>query len=49
MTNRMTKTGVKADYARPKLVVYGEFSRLTAAGSGPLVEGINMMANMRRI
>lgn len=36
-------------YSPPKLVVYGEFSKLTAAGSGSLFEtGPGMMGTMRR-
>lgn len=38
----------KAPYAQPKLMVYGGFSQLTAAGSGVLVEGPNMGSLMRR-
>jgi len=37
----------KAPYAQPKLMVYGGFSQLTAAGSsGPVENG--MMTNMIR-
>lgn len=38
----------KALYAQPKLVVYGGFSQLTAAGSSGVVEGAMMTALMRR-
>lgn len=38
----------KATYAQPKLMVYGGFSQLTAAGSLNTVEGPNMMDLMRR-
>ena len=38
----------KAPYTQPKLMVYGGFSQLTAAGSGAIVEGAGMMALMRR-
>lgn len=38
-----------ARYARPQLVVYGDFARLTAAGSGTLQEGAMMTTGMRFI
>lgn len=38
----------KALYAQPKLVVYGGFSQLTAAGSSGIVEGMAMTSLMRR-
>ncbi len=38
----------KATYARPKLIIYGGFSQLTAAGSAGLVEG-RAMTNVNRI
>ncbi len=42
------ETAAKAPYVQPKLMVYGGFSQLTAAGSGALVEGAMMTALMRR-
>lgn len=38
---------VKAAYAQPKLMVYGGFSQLTAAGSGAIQEGMMATALMR--
>jgi hypothetical protein len=38
----------KAAYAQPKLMVYGGFSQLTAAGSGGILEGMAMTNLMRR-
>lgn len=38
----------KAQYSKPKLSIYGEFANLTAGGTGSLVEGMMMMALMRR-
>lgn len=48
MTDRSTKTGAKAVYAQPKLAVYGQFSKLTASGSGMMIENATMMGMMRR-
>jgi len=42
MTERSLKTEQKAQYARPKLAVYGEFSKLTASGSFASGEGTGM-------
>ena len=47
MANQTGNAGQKAQYAKPKLTVYGEFANLTAAATGSLVEGPNMMSNMR--
>lgn len=38
----------KATYSQPKLMVYGNFSQLTAGGSGTLMEGAAMANTMRR-
>lgn len=38
----------KNAYAQPKLVVYGGFSELTAAGSSGPVEGAMMTSLLRR-
>ncbi|MFN4020347.1 MAG: lasso RiPP family leader peptide-containing protein [Erythrobacter sp.] len=38
----------KAQYAKPRLAVYGEFANLTAGGTGSIVEGMMMTALMRR-
>jgi hypothetical protein len=37
----------KAAYSQPKLMVYGNFSQLTAGGSGTLMEGAAMTRLMR--
>jgi hypothetical protein len=37
----------KASYAQPKLMVYGGFSQLTAAGSAGVLEGMAMTSAMR--
>lgn len=47
MSDRSLST--KAQYSRPKLVVYGEFSKLTASGSAMINEGTGMMNdNLRK-
>jgi hypothetical protein len=48
MTQRIATPEGKAQYAKPKLSVYGEFANLTAGGAGSLVEGMMMTALMRR-
>lgn len=45
----MTDRNDSKPYSSPKLVTYGAFSQLTAAGSGPLFEtGPGMMGTKRR-
>ncbi len=45
----MTDRTDSKPYSSPKLVTYGAFSQLTAAGSGPLFEtGPGMMGTKRR-
>ncbi|QUL37656.1 lasso RiPP family leader peptide-containing protein [Erythrobacter sp. JK5] len=45
----MTDRKTDKPYSPPKLAIYGGFSKLTAAGSGPLTEsGPGMMGLMRR-
>lgn len=41
-------TTPKAPYAQPKLMTYGGFAQLTAAGSGATAEGMAMALLMRR-
>jgi hypothetical protein len=47
MSDRSAKT--KAQYSQPKLVVYGEFSKLTASGSTLRNEGTGMRSDNLRI
>lgn len=48
MAQRIETSEMKAQYAKPKLSVYGEFANLTAGGTGSIVEGMMMTALMRR-
>ncbi len=38
MAQRNATANEKAEYSRPRLVVYGEFANLTAGGVGSVVE-----------
>lgn len=48
MKSRTTDSAEKKEYSKPKLLIYGEFTNLTAGGTGSVVEGMLMTANMRR-
>lgn len=49
MKNKLTSTNEKMPYAAPQLTVYGQFSQLTAGGSGVDSEAsMGDMGAMRR-
>lgn len=47
MKSRTTDSAEKKEYSKPKLLIYGEFTNLTAGGTGSVVEGMTS-ASMRR-